>query len=395
MLPAARKTAVVGTGFSEVSRRAAVGVGSLAAEACRRAIAEAGLRVRDIDGIATYPNPSRVGAGNTDGVDFVDVGYIARALDLKQLRWHCSVTQGTVTAALIQAVNAVAAGACDYALVWRAMHNPPNFHNVLPATRAPGASQFNAPYGLSGPAPFALPYARYLAKYGATREHLATFVVNNRRNATLNPEAIFRDQPISREDYLNSRMIAEPLSLLDCDMYVDGCGAVVVTTAERARDLRLPPAYVAGYAQNMGYDHAPVMKLESGYENGRRFAKTLWESSGLRPEDVDHANVYDGYSYFIYVWLEYLGFCKEGEAFAFIQDGRIELGGPFPLNTSSGNLGMGRLHGTPHLIEAVRQIMGCCGPRQVKDPAVTLAVVGTPFPMPGASAGGLVFTREP
>jgi acetyl-CoA acetyltransferase len=395
MLPAARKTAVVGTGFSEVARRAQVGVGALAVAAGRRAIDEAGLRVEDIDGIATYPNPSRVGAGNTDGVDFVDVGYIARALDLKQLRWHCSITQGAVVAALIQAINAVAAGACNYALVWRAMYNPPNFHNVLPATHAPGTGQFSAPFGLSGPAMFALPYARYMAKYGATREHLATFIVNNRRNATLNPAAVFRDQPITREDYLNARMIASPLSLLDCDMYVDGAAAVVVTTAERARDLRQVPAYVAGYAQNMGYEHSPVMKLEGGYESGRRFAKTIWGNSGLRPEDVDHANIYDGYSYFIYVWLEYLGFCKEGEAFEFIQNGRIEPGGDFPVNTSGGNLGMGRLHGTPHLIEAVRQIQGLCGPRQAKDPKVTLAVVGTPFPMPGASAGGLVFTREP
>jgi acetyl-CoA acetyltransferase len=94
-------------------------------------------------------------------------------------------------------------------------------------------------------------------------------------------------------------------------------------------------------------------------------------------------------------WLEYLGFCWEGEAFAFIQDGRIALGGPFPLNTSSGNLGMCRLHGTPQLIEAVRQIMGRCGPRQVEDAEVTLAVVGTPFPRPGANAAGFVFTREP
>src|SRR5205823_8773320 len=103
MLPSGKKTAIVGTGLSRIARRAEVGVGALAVEACQRALEEAGLPVEAIDGIATYPNPSRVGAGNTDGVDFVDVNYIARALDLKQLRWHCSITQGTVTAALIQA----------------------------------------------------------------------------------------------------------------------------------------------------------------------------------------------------------------------------------------------------------------------------------------------------
>ena len=392
-LPIRNKVAVVGVGYSKVARHADVSVGALAVEACKKAVDDAGLEMEDIDGISNYPSPSRAGAGTVDGVDFVGINYIGKALNMKQLRWSCSITQGTVTTALIQAANAVATGACNYALVWRAMHNPEGQGvGMARAPYASGDSQFMMPYGagspIAGMAGFM--YSRYMAKYGATREHMATFIVNNRKNASMNPDAVFYNQPITREDYLNTRMVAEPMSLLDCDMYVDGCGAMVVTTADRARHLRWPPAYIAGFAQSMNYHNSPLMLLEHAMESERLLGKTLWENSGFTAKDVDQPNVYEGFSPFIYWWLESLGFCNEGEAFEYIQEGRIEFDGECPLNTAGGNLGMGRLHGTPHLIEAVLQLWGRCGPRQVKDPKVTLAVVGAP-----TMAGGLVFTNEP
>jgi acetyl-CoA acetyltransferase len=206
----------------------------------------------------------------------------------------------------------------------------------------------------------------------------------------MNANSVFYGQPITREDYLSARLIAEPLCLFDCDMYVDGSAAVIVTSAERARNLRQQPAYISGFGQTLGFAHAPIIPLEGAMESERYLAKNLWESSGYGPQDVDQANVYDGFSPFVYWWLESLGFCKEGEAYQFVQDGRIEIGGALPLNTAGGNLGVGRMHGMGHISDAVYQLQGRAGPRQVQDCTITCAVVGMPY-----LAGGLVFSKEP
>jgi acetyl-CoA acetyltransferase len=272
------------------------------------------------------------------------------------------------------------------------MFSPPGAFGIADVRVATGDSQFTAPYGLSNTVMmWAVPYSRYMARYGATREHLATFIVNNRRNTNLNPEAVFYDKAIGRDDYLQSTMVADPLSMLDCDMAVDGCGAMIVTTAERARDLPGTPAYVTGCASiGVGYDNAPVLTLDSFMNSARILARTTWENSGLGPSDVDNLNLYDGFSYFPLLWLEAFGFCGEGEAFEFIQDGRTALGGTHPLNTSGGALGMGRLHGTPQLIEAVRQVQGRCGERQVEGCEVSLVQAGSPL----HGSGALVLSKN-
>jgi acetyl-CoA acetyltransferase len=383
--------AIVGTAFSRIGRHLDASAGELAVEATKRAVEDAGLTLDDIDGISNYPNPSRINAGNVDGLDLVTLNYLARTAPLRNLRWSCSITQGTVTGSLVEAIHAVAAGACNYALVFRAMHSPAGRFGISNVQVATGDSQFTAPYGFGNTVmTFAFPYSRYLAKYGATREHLATYIVRNRRNASLNPEAVFRESPITHEDYLASPMVAEPLSVLDCDMAVDGCGAVVVTTAERARALPCIPAYVTGCTSlGVGYRHAPALILEDFMDSARTVARTLWQSSGVGPDSINQMNLYDGFSYFILLWLEAFGFCGEGEAFEFIQDEATDLGGRCPLNTSGGALGMGRLHGTPQLIEGVRQIQGRCGPRQVKDCSVTLVHAGSPL----HGCGALVLSR--
>ena len=387
------KTAIVGVAYSKVARHADVSVGALAVEACKKAIDDAGLKVSDIDGLSVYPNPSRLEAGTVDGVDFVGVNYIARVLHLKQARWYNSQVQGTLTASLAEAVNAVAVGACDYALVWRAMYSPPGAFGTYTARRSPGESQFTAPYGLANAIMmFSMPYSRYMAKYGAKREHLATFIVNNRKNGAMNPEGVFYKQPLTFQDYMECRMIADPMCIFDCDMAVDGCGAMVITTADRARHLKQKPAYVTGYSfSGMQLRPALVLVWEDFQERANHIARVLWENTGLSAKDIDQPNLYDGFSWFIYPWLEALGFCKEGEAFEFIQGGRIELGGELPMNTSGGALAMGRLHGSPQVIEAVRQLQGRCGPRQVKDAKVTLAHVGSPL----HGSGAMVFSAEP
>jgi acetyl-CoA acetyltransferase len=238
---------------------------------------------------------------------------------------------------------------------------------------------------------YAMPYSRYLAIFGARREHMASFIVGNRANAQLNPESVFRGAPLCESDYLEDRWFAEPLSYLDSDMAVDGAGAVIVTTAERARSLRRPPAYVLGYG-SIGVDLAttPVVTLESLEAGARLLASSLWASSGLGPANVDQANLYDGFSFFVYLWLEALGFCGRGEAFEFVQEGRVGLRGQLPLNTNGGSLGMGRLHGPAQVVEAVRQVQGLAGERQVAGARVTLACTGSPL-----NAGALLFTSDP
>ena len=157
--------------------------------------------------------------------------------------------------------------------------------------------------------------------YGATREHLATFIVRNRANGAENPNAVFYQQPITRDDYLNTRMVAEPLSLLDCDMPVDGCGAIILTTAERARDLKQKPVYVSGCtALGIAPQAAIALTLEDFMTSSRRVAKALWTSAQMTTRDIAHAQLYDGFSYFPYLWLEAFGFYPEGEAYLGIQD---------------------------------------------------------------------------
>lgn len=377
--PPRKRAAIVGVAYSDVARRSDQTLGQLAVSACRRALDDAGLEPADVDGIANYPVPGGpLDHLPVDGIDIVGVGYIAQALELETLVWSCSVSAGTVTASLVEAVHALAAGTCKYVLVWRAMRNPPGAFGRVRQPRVAGIDQFTAPWGFGhNVIRFAMPYSRYMARYGATREHLATFIVRNRANAADNPDAVFRGQPITSEEYLNARMIAEPLSLLDCDMPVDGAGALVLTTAERARDLRQKPVYVNGSASlGLPPRRSLGLTLEDFMTAGGRLARALWSNAGLDQRDITHAHLYDGFSYFPYLWLESFGFFGEGEAYLALQDETTARDGSLPLNTSGGALGMGRLHGTPQVIEAVLQIQRRAGARQIANPEVALVQTG-------------------
>jgi acetyl-CoA acetyltransferase len=381
------QVAVIGVGYSKISRRSELTLGQLGVTACMRALDDAGLVPADIDGICNYPAPSRpMTHPPVDGIDIVSVNYVSQALDLRNLCWACSISGGTITASITEAVNALASGACTFALVWRGMHNPGGGFGRIARPSVAGAAQFTVPFGLGhNVIGYALPYSRYMAKYGATREHLAPFMVRNRALAAQNPDAVFCGQPITYADYMGSRMIAEPLSLLDCDMPVDGCGALVLTTADRACDFKQSPAYiVASVSLGLPLRSELVMTLEGFMESGARLARALWSKSGLSAGDVTHAHLYDGFSYFIYLWLEIFGFFPEGQSFAGLQHATDTLHGRLDLNTSGGALGMGRLHGTPQLIEAVLQIQRRSGCRQVADPSLALVQTGDPLHACGA-----------
>ena len=388
------RAAVVGVGHSKVHRRDDISLGALTVDACRNAIADAGLKPSDIDGLACAPNVPLDGNGDVNGIDLVRTNFIARALDL-DLAWGADVV-GMVGQSLVQAIHAIAAGGCNYALVFRSMHGPQGRYGRSNPSELEGQRQYTGSYGMFAPVMFATMWSRYQQKYNSgTREQMATYIVNNRKNALMWEHGHWyqhRPEPLTIEDYLTARTISTPFCLFDCDIPVQGSGAWVVTSAEGARDLPNPPAYVLGTTSPVhgGERVGPFVTLERQMEEGKRVAKHLWENAGVDPRDVDVANLYDGFSIITPLWLEAMGFCGEGEAFEFMQDGRIELDGELPLNTSSGNLGAGRMHGVPHFIDGALQVMGRSGPRQVKDAESSVAMVG-----PHTGAAGIVFGRNP
>lgn len=371
--------AIAGIGYTELSRRSPRTLAALTVEATDAALADAGLQRTDIDGLATTPTmPVYGGAkGSVDGIDVVTPAFLSDALHIgDQLTW--TGTAGPmVTHATIDAINALMAGACSHVVVYRALHMPVGRYSNYTDPYARGRDQFFAPYGFSMPAGWAATVLqRYLGLYGGTRESLARFVVDNRHNAQSNPNAYFRGKPLTEEQYLSSRMIADPISMLDCDIPVDGAVAFVLTRADRARDLRHPPALISGYAASthVGVNGVP-MNLEDIMAGCAETARRLWDSTGMSSADIDVAQLYDGFSVFVYTWLEGLGLVGKGEALSFIEDGNARVGGRLPLNTGGGCLAEGRLHGMTQLVEAAMQVTGRAGERQVSGASTAVATV--------------------
>jgi len=294
-----------------------------------------------------------------------------------------------VTQTFIQAVNAIAAGVSKYVLIFRSMHNPDGRYGRTDPTTVGGAAQFTFPYGATGPTGFAALQRRYMEKYGATREQLGAFVVRARETGLKWPDGYWyqrRPEPLTLDDYMNARPISEPMSIYDCDLPVQGAAAFVMTTADRAADLPGPAAYIRGTAVSPTFFDASSdwHTLEQYLEIGKTMAKHLYATAGVGPGDVDVANLYDGFSLIAPLWAEAFELCGEGEAFSWIADPTI------PLNTSSGNLGAGRMHGSPHLMDGAMQVMGRSGERQVEGAEISLVAIA-----PTRIGGGVVFSRDP
>ncbi len=388
------KTAVVGIGLSKLTRRPEAPLGALALDACRAAIEDAGLKPEDIDGICTYPDQPFAGAGRRDGEDLVNALFLMNHGGLApDIKWYAQISTGMIASAPIEGVNALISGAAKYVLFWRAMHIPKGTYNSFRSYSAGGDGQFGAVYGhVHGYQTHAIAYRHYLNKYHQNREKMAALVTNSRRNANLNPGAFFYNQPMSVEDYLNARMIAEPMCLFDCDVPIEGCTAIVMTTADRAKDLKNKPAYIAGYGQNTA--HRPeylTYMVDSYLDAGRPHVGKIYERAGMGPKDIDVAELYDGFAPSTLYWLEAAGFCGEGEALDFVQNGNVSLEGSLPVNTFGGSLSEGRLHGMGHLAEAVRQVTDRADKRQIKDANTAIAIDGSPL----LRGSGMIFTREP
>jgi len=378
--------AIVGVGHSSLQRGAQDSLGALTAQACMAAVSDAGLKPEDIDGLATYPKAPYSGSAGVQGSDVAGIDFMLSRFPWPRLRWFAELQTGMIASAVIEAVHAINAGACEVALVWRALHNPTGNYGSYTAPSRSGDAQFTAPYGLVSILQWhALAYARYLHEHGASREAMAEVVTQQRSNAARNPVAYFRDKPLTKDGYLSSRMISDPLSLLDCDLPIQGCAAVVIARSDLSERSWDRAANIVGYAQNL----APLSTglhytLADTFTVGRKLADSLWSGCGLAPSDMDTAQLYDGFSPTIYYWLEALGFCGRGEAPGFVSEGNISPTGGLPLNTFGGSLSEGRLHGIGHVIEAARQVTGRAGDRQIPDARTSVVTTGSPLLRSGA-----------
>jgi acetyl-CoA acetyltransferase len=388
------QVAIVGYAQSQIERHAKQTLGALAVETARKAIADAGLE--QVDGFVTgslFPTAGSHAA--EDGVSLVTANWLAAHLGVNPTYAAGFQGFGQIPGAVALAVNAVASGAADYVLLHRALYNPPGRYHENVMREARGAQQWTAPQGYFGPlAMIALPYNEYLQRYRAGREAMAAVLVEARKNGARIPWSFWSERPLRAEEYLSAPMIYDPICRYDCDIPVDGVAAFVFTSAERARDLPHQPVYVAGYASG-----APVTSrtplhwpLDDIMDVGMETARRLWESSGLSPAEVDLPQVYDGFSPFVYFWLEALGFCPKGEAHRFVLDGGIDSdrSGALPALSGGGALGNGRMHGVPQMMECYLQLSGRAGRRQREGASVGVACHSSPH-----FGGAVAYSAQP
>jgi acetyl-CoA acetyltransferase len=356
------KVAIVGVAESDLGE---VGPGftplDLIGQATDRALADAGLEKKDIDGLfsaSAYYSMATVSVGEYLGIR-------PRYSDATNMGGSSFVSH------LLHAAAALEAGLCEVAMVtyastqrsgggFRGLSEPPN--------------PYETPYGPRYPVSmYALAASRHMHEHGTTREQLAEVAVAAREWAKLNPKAFKRDD-LTIEDVLVSRMVSSPLSILDCCLVTDGGGALLVTSAERAKELRKPPVYLLGAGEahwHRNISQMPDLTVTATVDSGRR----AYEMAGVGPEDVDVAMLYDAFTINPILFLEDLGFCEKGEGGTFVEGGRIAPGGEFAVNTNGGGLSYNHpgMYGLLLLIEAVRQLRGECGERQVEGAEVALA----------------------
>lgn len=380
----AGEVAIVGIGATEFSKASGRSELRLATEAVKAAIADAGIQPEQVGGMVTYSSET-----NPD----VD---IARALGIGDLTFFSRIHYGggAACATVQQAALAVSSGVADYVVCYRAFNERSgNRFGAGVQGRAPISNAEMAhlgsymPVGLLTPASWvAMAAQRYMHETGTTSEDLAAIAVADRRHAATNPKAWFYEQPITLEDHQASRWIVEPLRLLDCCQETDGAQAMVVTTLERAKDLPNRPAVIRAAAQGSGAGQDMMTSYYRddlcGLPEMSVVARQLWESSGLGPEDMDAAILYDHFSPYVLYQLEELGFCAKGEAKDFIKGGRIEIGGALPINLHGGQLGEAYLHGMNGIAEGVRQVRGTAV-NQVEGLESIVVTAGTGVPTSG------------
>lgn len=380
------KVALTGIGMSTLGRRQMVDPLSLTVAACQAAIADAGLSLDDIDGLSTYPGAGLPGPFGEGGVTALEA-----ALGLRPT-WHNGGLEtfgpgGSVIAAMLAVATGLARHVLCFRTLWEATYNElMKQGKIIP--HGGRTTSWQMPFGATSAAhTLAQNAQRHFHRYGTTRETLGWIALNQRANAALNPTAIYRD-PMSMDDYLSARMITTPFGLYDCDVPCDGAVAVIVSAVDAARDLAKPPVLVEAVGtqiiERIDWDqstltHEPQVLGQAAH---------LWSRTSLRPADVDVAELYDGFSFNCLSWIEALGFCGIGESKSFLDGGtNIARDGVLPLNTHGGQLSHGRTHGMGLIHEAVTQLRGEAGERQVAGARVAVASSG------GLTPSGVILLR--
>jgi len=377
------KSAIAGIGATDFSKESGRSELQLSCEAVLDALEDAGLKPSDVDGLTTFTmdNSSEIA--------------VARELGMGDLRFFSRINYGGGAACgtVQQAAIAVATGVADVVVCYRGFNerSGDRFGQVSQWAAAQVNTNgldnaFTYPYGLSTPAAtVAMQAQRYLHAYGATSADFGAVAVADRKHAATNPKAFFYGKPITLEEHQASRMIAAPLHLLDCCQESDGAVAIVVTTPERAADLKQKPVSITAAAQGSAPDQFVMTSYyrdDIGIPEIGVVGRELWRQSGLKPDDMAMAVLYDHFTPYVLMQLEELGFCGRGEAKDFVKDGAIEIGGRLPLNTHGGQLGEAYIHGMNGIAEGVRQVRGT-SVNPVPDVEHVLVTAGTGVPTSG------------
>jgi len=334
-------------------------------ECARAALADAGLQLEDVDGF--------FGATMTMGA--MGMVQLSEYLNIKPRYLDgTNIGGSSFVSHVAHAGAAIHAGLCDVALIVygsTAASDAMAIGTGGAGGRDPNAA-FVSPYGMTLVSSYAMVAQRHMHQYGTTSEQLADIAVSTRYHASLNPDAKMR-QPITREDVLESRVIADPLHLLDCCIISDGGGAVIVTSLERAKDLRQAPVVVIGTGEAVAHREigAPDLMTIAARQSGEQ----AFSMAQLSPADIDLCTIYDSFTITVLATLENLGFCKPGEGGPFVENGGIRLGGRLPVNPDGGGLSSNHsgMRGIFLVIEAVRQLRGGLGERQVEAAEIALA----------------------
>jgi acetyl-CoA acetyltransferase len=385
------RCAISGIGQTDFSRDSGRSVLTLATQASLAAIADAGLTPQDIDGIVRCD------------MDLVRSNDLVDALGMTRLDYYGDAGPGGVAPAaqVAQAMAAVISGLATNVLVYRSLNGRSGRRfglSSVTSSRVGGNGtydEFFLPYGLLTPGQiFGLIAQRHMLEYGTNDKDLGAIAIACRNRANQNPRAQMRERTLSMDDYLGARMISRPLRLFDFCLETDGAAALIVTSAERARDAPNPPALIRAAAAGSlvnpqpGIQFPVVLREDITTLPSKPTADTLYRRAGLGPSDIDVAQLYDCFTITVLLQLEDFGFCAKGEGGAFVSSGAIELGGSLPINTGGGHLSEGYIHGMNHVVEGVRQVRGT-STSQVPDAEVCL-VANNPLP-PGSA---LILRRD-
>jgi acetyl-CoA acetyltransferase len=353
-----QRVAIVGVGYSTVGRNTGLTLDTLTAQASVAAMTEAGVTPKDIDGIVVHSFPHQ----------YVSATHTAAMLGIPDVGFYSGSVDGPAySVAAVHAAAAIASGSADMVLTIRTVHRSGAAGGTSlagPAKGMPGQLQFTMPYGSFTGAHWAGLYMRrHMALYGTREEDFGAFAIAQREYAVANPSESFFTTPLSMDEYLGSRYIAEPLHLLDCDYPVDSSSALIFTTEERARDLCQKPVFLDSWA--MGTAPQADFNLVEDMTQSSPFmaARRMWSRTDLTPGDVGVAGLYDGFTFIAMQWLEALGFCGVGESGPFVSAGNTRAGGAIPTNTDGGACNVGRRHGANFFIEVTRQLRGTAGER--------------------------------